>query len=455
MFRFTVAVTIAIFQFICCYDNPIDSTTDNPRETMKFPAATNTANDISNVAVAEEDTVYVDLTGTRIRLVNSSGGSLIASNKSLIVVPDWNILAWPKSHPKGMVDVTSLDRRQYVRTNWQMDMHCEDEDGQSSVHRYDLDRIRFDGVPFVAEADPSTDRTSPCEGRVRYLSFHDRGSVWHRGDGTTFTRGGMMKFKNETIPLHDTKAFKAPELYITYHPVSENSANVARETAWLEGVTESRWGYSPEISRMLPVLSYTLAPLGAPLIVPPDPDAESMIEKVLYALDDVVPSSPVAVTDGVLRLNVAIVSWRVKRVYSDGWQRNDPAGGIAFQGETLTAAYHEPATFNEEGPRALIHELGHNLNLIHTHENPEYPRYPSPDINLDGYRVNRNGEVHLVDRNVYADFMSYFDPPWVSEYSWNKIVGFIKGEHLGLAGRALVAGGRDGRQLITWSEHSH
>ena len=441
----------------CSGDNAVSSKeADLP---MAFSSETSRSGWTPSDTTAVLDTMYVDLTGTRIRLVNSSGGNLIATNKDLIVVPDWNIRAWLQSNPKRSVDVTSFDWRLYVTSHWQMDLHCLTSDGVPDTQHNVLRGIKFTGEPFVAWADPSSDRSSPCLGEDLYLTFHDRHSVWHRGDGTISRQGGYMKFINDTIPLHDTRAFKAPELVVTYHPVSEDSAHISRDTAFLEGVLEERWGYRDEITRMFPVVSYVLRDVGQPLVVPLDPNADSMIENVLHALDEVVPSRPATVVDGVLYLNVAIVNSRVKRVYSNDWTRIDPASGIAFQGGTLSAVYHEPS-HADEGPRNLIHELGHNLNLIHTHENPDYPRYPSSDINRDGYRVLGFREVYRVDRNIYADFMSYNDPAWVSEYSWNQMVRYIENDQSALAARALVRVGRDGKQVKIWTEdhtlkHTH
>ena len=190
---FVIVFTLSCFG--CQKENPINSVRDKPWNPLKLPLVSATPSEPTGTA-AEDDTIHVDLSGTTLRLVNSSGGSVIASNKKLIVVPDWNIIAWPQSNPKGRVDVTSLDWRLYVTTNWRMDMHCNKGEEGSSVHRYVLRQVKFDGEPFVAWADPSTDRKYPCQGEVSSLSFHDMGSVWQRGDGTTFARGGTMKFIN-------------------------------------------------------------------------------------------------------------------------------------------------------------------------------------------------------------------------------------------------------------------
>lgn len=416
----------------------------NPVESVSTPSEYAESKQAWSPTDAPTDTIMVDLAGTRLRLVNSSGGSLIASNKPLILLPDWNVRAWPQDHPEGGVDVESRDWNLYVTTNWKMDLHCRERGGDVSVHRHVLNEMDFSGNPFITGADPSTDRSNPCRGEITALSFHDRGSWWHNADGTSFKAGGTMKFLNNTIALHGTTAFRAPYLSITYHPVSDEPSQAARDAAYLQGVVRARWGYKEEINRMLPVLFEGLRHVGDPLIVPYDPEAESMLERVLLALDETIPAEPLAVKDGVIHLHVAVVNERVERVYLEDYTKQDTAGGIAFQDKNLSAVYHEPDFF-EEGPRALIHEIGHNLGLIHTHENPDYPRHP--DIDLDGYRVNRNGEVHLIDRDVYVDFMSYFDPPWVSNYSWNGIVDFMYPPPAQVSARAT------GRIIRTWRHH--
>jgi len=84
---------------------------------------------------------------------------------------------------------------------------------------------------------------------------------------------------------------------------------------------------------------------------------------------------------------------------------------------------------------AMIHEMGHNLGLLHVHDdvrNPggrdlNYPAYPDQNINVDAYRVDADGRVVTLHCEDYADFMGisgqYYTGAttrgrWVSAYHY-------------------------------------
>ena len=73
----------------------------------------------------------------------------------------------------------------------------------------------------------------------------------------------------------------------------------------------------------------------------------------------------------------------------------------------------------------IAHELGHNLNLFHAPcgdaggPDPEYP-YPDGSIGAWGYDLL---EGRLVDPST-PDLMGYCDPAWISDYNFNKAMGY-------------------------------
>ena len=87
---------------------------------------------------------------------------------------------------------------------------------------------------------------------------------------------------------------------------------------------------------------------------------------------------------------------------------------------------------------ALIHEMGHNLGLLHVHDDVDspggrdlnYPAYPDQNINEDAYRVDADGHVVTLHREDYADFMGisgyYYSGTetrgdWVSAYHYRMV----------------------------------
>ncbi len=90
---------------------------------------------------------------------------------------------------------------------------------------------------------------------------------------------------------------------------------------------------------------------------------------------------------------------------------------------------------------AMIHEMGHNLGLLHIHDdssNPggrdlNYPAYPDQNINVDAYRLDADGRVATLRREDYADFMGisgvYYTggetiSRWVSAYHYRKMAEY-------------------------------
>jgi hypothetical protein len=77
----------------------------------------------------------------------------------------------------------------------------------------------------------------------------------------------------------------------------------------------------------------------------------------------------------------------------------------------------------EAAAETLVHELGHNFGRGHVHctgreSNPD-PNYPYPGGGIGQYGLDPvSGLFYRPDQ--YADFMSYCDPSWTSDYTyWN------------------------------------
>ncbi len=277
----------------------------------------------------------------------------------------------------------------------------------------------------------------------------------------------MVILKNNTFQLHNTMAFTAPELRITYHPVSEESSMIATDTAWLEAVIDERRGYAGQISRAFPFANELAQHgrnfiVGAPLVVPRDPEIRDFwnIKNVLDAMQTVAPLESTSQQAGrhTINLHVAVVPQRVNAVYSSYNQATNH-GGIAYLGTNHSAVYHGENELFYADPAGggymshLLHEIGHSFGLIHTENNTDYPMYPSVMLDRDGYRVDTLRNISRVDRTSHADLMaSTTEQQWVSEYTWNQIVYLIQP---GLRPTPPLAARRSGLQIISWSDDCH
>jgi len=102
------------------------------------------------------------------------------------------------------------------------------------------------------------------------------------------------------------------------------------------------------------------------------------------------------------------------------------------------------------GPEAVAHELGHNLGRAHSPcgVSPFDPGFPYPDgsIGQTGYDIVGGG---LVPASGRYDYMSYCNPAWTSDYTFDAIVDWRRADPL--AAPAAGAGGGQPREgLLVW-----
>ena len=405
----------------------------------------------------EIDTIYVDLAGTRVRLVNSSGGNLIAVNKPLIIVADWNIRAWRESNPLVPVDITSLEYHrsfEYIgikNAYWRVMLECGGILAKAGQVYSGLPP--FTSVPFVATTYGP--ENLPCHGplTLTFLNYDVDGEP-----------GGVMKLINNTFSLPETTLFRAPRLWVTYHPVAENTTMIDHEVAWLDAILEDRNGYWPAISRALPVQNHFHRPFytGEPLVVPPDENKarEGYYHYPSVVLDSLTSRFGAERIDQMgdrINLRVAIISNRLtEKNHENGITMR---GGAAIIGRNLSSTTHQPDRgyyTSAVEQNTLIHEIGHCFGLIHTQDNASYPLYPSIGLDQDGYLVQTYDNVRKLNRHEHVDVMASaagaFNP-WVSNYMWTRIVSFLVPSAVrpAVAARAV----NTGKRIVTWHEHQH
>jgi hypothetical protein len=97
--------------------------------------------------------------------------------------------------------------------------------------------------------------------------------------------------------------------------------------------------------------------------------------------------------------------------------------GIAYLGTPTGLAWDDPA----DASRAIAHELGHTWGMLHTpcggpapgSIDPKYP-YSRGNIGVYGYDVNNS----VLKPPTAPDIMGYCDNPWVSDYTYQKVLDF-------------------------------
>ncbi len=106
-----------------------------------------------------------------------------------------------------------------------------------------------------------------------------------------------------------------------------------------------------------------------------------------------------------------------------------------------TYSSFDPEEHARDMARILTHEIGHNHNLFHAPcddpngdpgaTNPSYP-HAAGHIGATGYRASSN---ELMRPETSYDLMTYCNPTWVSDYTWN-----LLSSHIQQLGSAVAAG---------------
>ena len=167
-----------------------------------------------------------------------------------------------------------------------------------------------------------------------------------------------------------------------------------------------------------------------------DPMNHPMLEstRTLLPVDDIKVTAYSRVesdtnsADHLLGHTAAIRAMEGGDKYYMGLLSSDPSGaaGIAKLGDKIS--------FSVTNPGVIAHEFGHNLLLNHTPcgdpdgPDPAYP-YKGGKVGAYGYDFADGGKV--IDKDELTDLMSYCDPQWISDFSFEKALRyrlFIEGE---------------------------
>ena len=99
----------------------------------------------------------------------------------------------------------------------------------------------------------------------------------------------------------------------------------------------------------------------------------------------------------------------------------------------------------------IAHELGHNLSLLHAPcGNPSFldPNYPHDGGLIGSWGYDSNT---LYAPDTHADVMSYCDPDWISDYHFNKLLGYYaSSSEFSVSKEPPLATPPSGPSLLLW-----
>ncbi len=232
---------------------------------------------------------------------------------------------------------------------------------------------------------------------------------------------------------------------MVFHPVVTDAAQIPRETEKLEShvLANGEYRYGSFLHEWrdrwtnwqpgeLPLYDYTPLVIGehriGPAVVVDTTKRKISVSSALDALESSYGTGDFD-WDGTYKdFRVAVVSEEVH----DGpdflgvARFHKPFSSIRLQTDNPVDDFYSGSLW------ALIHEMGHNLGLLHVHDDaggrdPNYPDYPDGNINEDAYWVDADGRVVTLPREDYYDFMGYNSPDWISAYHYRKMAEYAFG----------------------------
>ncbi|MYH18543.1 MAG: hypothetical protein F4132_05465 [Gemmatimonadetes bacterium] len=427
------------------------------------------------------DSLAVSFEGTKIRILNTSGGTRLVGGKHFIYDIDWNVHA---EDPDGVeVDLIAISKnpewhpfKGYVTSQLNMTIHCETwpdvwwagpsigyNSGFSDdflVERPYRSFIGENGDVWSGRANGDGRVMSKCPVGNLSLRITDPGSTTYRRNEETgkfdipVRRGGKWTLSHNIFPFPSgTTVSPSAGLHVTYHPIVPDSSYIESETNWLRFLLEDRITFQEQLEGMLPIWVNSYIVIGGPLVVPPDTTvAGHFVDEVFVrALEKLRAEYPNKVgfsnlfegeDDTYLKIRTGIMS---ENMFEEYGHARIASRGRGYVGQPWSVFLYEKKIPFIYGDEILAHELGHNLNLIHTEEDPDYPGYPS-ELDKDGFLVESEypHAIQRVDafhsRPLMHNGFGNDGRKWLSEYNWNNILDFVNGDTLPLSGR-VVAGG--------------
>ncbi len=482
---YALVLTAAVF--LSCDKAPVEPVqhkdAPEPLPAVTVPAQDTPAEHVS----AASDTHTVSFEGTEIRLMNTSGGTVLGFGKTTIIEVDWNISV--KDQDGNQLDLRQMYDDDQPSPVWQMirllglGVYCASGPksfthtpnphfGPQYVENYhlgfrlpgfdvrevmgEIETLRASTLNWVWNDEEGGFVTGGlARGEDIFLGCRDlEARIWFQ-QGVLYGSTGSTQpptdvpwvFEENAIPLPEVEYFRPRVVNIIYHPIAPDSATAAIETDRMEAVVLDRHGFVYGINRMMPIHSslggfvwdYQGVPgrtyvIGEAVVIAPKIDApeprrggstrslfcEEAEDGPLYRAVHVLKETyPVMPNDDDLTLHIGILSYETSKNYC----REIQATGYGFIGLPWSVFLRENSPFHGglQESSTLQHEIGHNLGLPHTQDDPLAP----DRINKDAFLVESETRRIIRMRPYWSPALMStpaWDNAWLSEYNWNRIV---------------------------------